>query len=313
MRYAARKIIMLVVTVLAISFVVFLAFSVIPGDPALTILGGQTDPARVEALREQMGLNAPLPVRYVRWLRSFLAGDFGMSYRYSVPVSRLLGEKIPITLILTLESFLFMLLISIPLGIYSARHAGGRADRALVILNQIIMAVPPFFSGILITFFFGMLLHWFVPGGYVSWRVSLSGCVGYLVFPAIAIALPKSAMVVSILRRSLLKEARLDYVRTAYSRGSRTNYVLYRHMLRNAMGPVVTFLGMAAADMVAGSIIIEQVFGIPGLGRALLTAIANRDYPVVEAIIVLISVLVVASGAAVDLICRRLDPRISLD
>lgn len=313
MRYAARKIIMLVVTVLAISFVVFLAFSVIPGDPALTILGGQTDPARVEALREQMGLNAPLPVRYVRWLRSFLVGDFGVSYLYSVPVSRLLGEKIPITLILTLESFLFMLLISVPLGIYSARHAGGRADRALVVMNQIIMAVPPFFSGILITFLFGMLLHWFVPGGYISWRVSLAGCAGYLVFPAIAIALPKSAMVVSLLRRSLLKEARLDYVRTAYSRGSRTSYVLYRHMLRNAMSPVVTFLGMAVADMVAGSIIIEQVFGIPGLGRALLTAIANRDYPVVEAIIVLISVLVVASGAAVDLICRRLDPRISLD
>lgn len=310
MNYVVRKLTMLVITIVSISFVVFLAFSLIPGDPALSILGGQTDPARVEALREEMGLNDPLLVQYGRWAGAFLTGDLGTSYQYSVSVGSLLGEKIPITLFLTLESFALVLLVSIPAGIYCAKHAGGRADRLLVVLNQIIMAVPPFFSGILITWLFGLLLHWFIPGAYVSWRKDFGAFLFYLLFPAVSIALPKSAMVVSILRRSLLGEAGKDYVRTAYSRGSRTNYVLYHHMLRNAMSPVVTFLGMAAADMVAGSIIVEQVFGIPGLGRALLTGIANRDYPVVEAIIVLISVLVVGSGTVVDLVLRALDPRV---
>ena len=165
----------------------------------------------------------------------------------------------------------------------------------------------------MITLFFGLILHWFTPGGYVSYTQSAGRFLGYLIFPALAIALPKAAMAVKLLRSSVLEEMKLDYVRTAYSRGNRTKSVLYRHVLKNALIPVVTFLGMTLADMVAGSIIIEQVFNIPGLGRILLTSISNRDYPVVQAIIVCIAFLVIFVNFAVDLIYKLVDPRITLD
>jgi peptide/nickel transport system permease protein len=313
MKAVIGRLISMVVTVLFISFVVFMAFSLIPGDPALTILGGQADPAKVEALREQMGLNDPVLIRYGRWLAGFLHGDMGSSYQYDMPVADLLADKIPITLTLTLEAFLLMILFSIPLGLYTAKHEGGPADRFIVVFNQIIMAIPPFFSGILITWIFGMLLHWFTPGGYVSWEADFGAFLGYLFFPALAIALPKTAMAVKLLRSSVLVEAGRDYTRTAYSRGNTTNGVLYYHVLKNAVLPVLTFLGMTLADMVAGSIIIEQVFGIPGLGRTLLSSIGNRDYPVIEAIIILIAVIVVLSGLIVDILYQVLDPQIRME
>ena len=313
MKYAARKLITLIVTLFAISLVVFLAFRLIPGDPALTILGGQSDPAKIEALREKMGLNDPLLVQYGRWALGLLHGDLGTSYKYGVTVSSLLSDKILITVFLTIEAFILMTAISIPLGIYTAKHANGWIDRFIVILDQIIMAVPPFFSGILITYIFGITLRVFVPGGYISWQTSFGGFLGYLFFPALAISLPKSAMIIKLLRGTILTESKKDYVRTAYSRGSTTNYVLYRHVLKNAVSPIVTFCGLALSDMIAGSIIIEQVFGIPGLGKLLVTSIGNRDYPVIEAIIIVIALIVVLSNVIVDLINQKIDPRIELE
>ena len=224
-----------------------------------------------------------------------------------------MGDKIPITLTLTLMAFLIMLVISIPLGLYTARHEGGAADRIIMAVNQVIMAVPPFFSGILITLLFGLILRLFTPGGYVSYTQSVPGFVGYLFFPALAIALPKAAMTVKLLRSCLNAEKRLDYARTAYSRGNSTKEVMYRHLLKNAMIPVITFLGMTLSDMVAGSIVIEQVFNIPGLGRILLTSISNRDYPVVEAIIVLLAFLVIFINFVVDCIYRKVDPRVRVE
>lgn len=313
MRYVAKKLAGLVATVLVVSFLVFAAFAVIPGDPATSMLGTQATPEKVEALREEMGLNDPLIERFGRWAIQFIQGDLGASYSYQMPVSSMIGEKIPVTLALTVMAFLMMVAISIPVGIFCARHAGGFLDRGITVVNQIIMAIPPFFSGILITLLFGLILHWFTPGGYVSYTQSVWRFLGYLIFPALAIAFPKAAMAVKLLRSSVLSEMKLDYVRTAYSRGNRTKSVLYRHVLKNALIPVVTFLGMALADMVAGSIIIEQVFNIPGLGRILLTSISNRDYPVVQAIIVCIAFLVIFVNFAVDLIYKLVDPRITLD
>ena len=313
MRYVAKKLAGLVATVLVVSFLVFAAFAVIPGDPATSMLGTQATPEKVEALREEMGLNDPLIERFGRWAIQFIQGDLGTSYSYQMPVSSMIGEKIPVTLALTVMAFLMMVAISIPVGIFCARHAGGFLDRGITVVNQIIMAIPPFFSGILITLLFGLILHWFTPGGYVSYTQSVWRFLGYLIFPALAIALPKAAMAVKLLRSSVLSEMKLDYVRTAYSRGNRTKSGLYRHVLKNALIPVVTFLGMALADMVAGSIIIEQVFNIPGLGRILLTSISNRDYPVVQAIIVCIAFLVIFVNFAVDLIYKLVDPRITLD
>lgn len=310
MKYIGKKIFTMAATILIVSFLVFLAFSVIPGDPAISKLGTQATPERLEALREEMGLHQPLLVRYGKWAISFLQGDFGTSYSYNMPVKEMVLDKIPITLTLTVLAFFIIVALSVPLGIYSAKHEGGYIDRCIYVLNQIVMAVPPFFFGILITYFLGLVLHLFTPGGYVSYTSSIGGFLGYLIFPALAIALPKCAMTVKLLRSSVIAEAKSDYVRTAYSRGNTTNGILYHHVLRNALIPVVTFLGMTLADILAGSIIIEQVFSIPGLGRILLTSISNRDYPVVQAVIVIIAFWVILINGVVDVVYRFVDPRI---
>ena len=313
MKYVVRKILTTILTLFAVTFFVFLSFHVISGDPASSMLGTEATPQKVAALREELGLNDPVLVQYGRWAAGLLHGDMGTSYSYRMPVTGMVANKIPVTITLTLMAFVLMVVISIPLGIYTAKHEGGVVDRVIYIINQIIMAIPPFFSGILITLLFGRIFKLFTPGGYVSYEKDFAGFVGYLFFPAVAIALPKAAMAVKLLRSSVIKEAKLDYVRTAYSRGNRTNDVLYQHVLKNALIPVVTFLGMALADMIAGSIIIEQVFSIPGLGRILLTSISNRDYPVVMAVIVCIAVLVLVVNMAVDLIYGLIDPRITVE
>lgn len=313
MKYVVRKILTMILTLLAVTFFVFLSFHVISGDPATSMLGTEATPKKVAALREELGLNDPVLVQYGRWAAGLLHGDMGTSYSYRMPVTGMVANKIPVTITLTLMAFVLMVVISIPLGIYTAKHEGGVVDRIIYIINQIIMAIPPFFSGILITLIFGRIFKLFTPGGYVSYEKDFAGFIGYLFFPAVAIALPKAAMAVKLLRSSVIKEAKLDYVRTAYSRGNRTNDVLYKHVLKNALIPVVTFLGMALADMIAGSIIIEQVFSIPGLGRILLTSISNRDYPVVMAVIVCIAVLVLVVNMAVDLIYGLIDPRITAE
>ncbi len=313
MKYAGKKVITMFLTLFAVTLFVFLAFHVISGDPALSILGTEATPERVEALREEMGLNDPVLVQYGRWAAGFLKGDMGTSYSYKMPVSEIVADKIPVTVTLTIMAFLMMVVISIPLGIYTAKHAGGVIDRTIYMINQVIMSVPPFFAGILITLVFGRILKLFTPGGYVSYEKNFLGFVGYLIFPAFAIALPKAAMAVKLLRSSVISESKLDYVRTAYSRGNNTKAVLYKHVLKNALIPVITFLGMALADMIAGSIIIEQVFSIPGLGRILLTSISNRDYPVVMAVIVCIAMLVLVVNMIVDIIYGIVDPRISVE
>ena len=235
-----------------------------------------------------------------------------MSYNYNVPVAGMVLNKVPITLTMAIMSFVLTILVSIPLGIFTAKYENGFVDKAITMINQIIMAIPPFFSGIIITFIFGMIFKLFTPGGFVSYSENFGGFLRYLIFPSVAIALPKIAMTVKMLRGSLIDEAAKDYTRTAFSRGNNTNGVLYRHVLKNAMIPVITFLGMLLADMVAGSIVIEQVFSIPGISRILLSSISNRDYPVVEAIIMGVAAIVIIINLLVDIIYRIIDPRIEI-
>ena len=227
-------------------------------------------------------------------------------------VAELIGPQLPVTLTLTIMAFALILIISFPLGLFTARHEGGILDRILTVVNQIAMSVPPFLLGILLTYVFGLILRLFTPGNYISYRESVSGFLGYMIFPAVAVAVPKIAMTVKLLRGSLLSELHSDYVRTAYSKGNTKKSVLYRHVLRNALIPVLTFLAMTIADIVAGSIIIEQVFAVPGMGRMLLQSISARDYPVVQAIIVIIAFVVVLANFAADLIYQVVDPRIEL-
>ncbi len=313
MRYILKKLFMMIMTLVVVSMCVFLAFNVLPGDPAIRMLGLEASPELVAQTREKMGLNDPLVVRYIRWFVAFLHGDMGTSYSYSIPVVNMIANKIPITFSLGLMAFVVTVVISIPLGIISAKYANGMLDKTITVVNQVLMAIPPFFSGILITFIFGMIFKLFTPGGFVSYKDDLGAFFRYLIFPSLAIAIPKIAMTVKMLRGNLMDEAGKDYARTAYSRGNTTNGVLYRHVLKNAMIPVITFLGMALADMVAGSIVIEQVFSIPGISRILLTSISNRDYPVVEAIIMGIAMIVLVINFLVDVIYRIVDPRIGID
>lgn len=302
----------MIVTLFVVSVCVFFAFSLIPGDPATRKLGTEATPQQVQALREQMGLNAPLTERYVTWVRDALRGDFGVSYQTGNTVSSLLAERIPVTVSLALLAFCVTVVISIPLGIFTAKYENSLIDRIVTVVNQIIMSVPPFFSGILLSALFGLVLRWFTPGGYVSYQVSVPEFLKYLLLPAFCIALPKAAMTIKLLRSSMIEEAGKDYTRTAYSRGNTIDGVMYGHILKNAIIPVVTFLGMALADLLAGSIVIEQLFSIPGISRTLITSISNRDYPVVMAIIMGIAAMIVTINLLIDLIYRLIDPRVSL-
>lgn len=311
MKYAVKKLGMMLLTMLIVSFLAFLAFQVIPGDPTNTILGTDATPEQVEALRAQLGLDRPFFVRYFDWLFSFIRGDFGTSYSYSMPVSEMLSGKLTVTLLLAALSFILTVVVSIPVGILSADR-GGWLDKSLTVMGQITMAVPPFFIGILLTYLFGLILHWFTPGEFISPQSSFWGSVGYLMFPAAAIALPRIAMTVKMLRSGILGELNRDYVRTAHSRGNDRSAILYRHVLRNAVVPTVAFLAMTIADIVAGSVVIEQVFAIPGMGRLLFSSISNRDYPVVQAVIVLMAFWVVLINFIADMINQRLDPRLRL-
>ena len=310
MKYILKKTGTLIITLLIVSFLTFLAFDVIPGDAARSKLGTEATAEQVEALQEEMGLNDPVPVQYARWLGGLVTGDLGESYSYSMPVWELLRDKLPITAALTVMSFLLILVLSVPLGIYTAQREGTWADRILMVLDQVAMSVPGFFWGILITLLFGLILKWFTPGAYVPVSESFGGFLGYLIAPSVAIALPRCAMGVKMLRSSVLAQLEKDYVRTAYGRGNGRRRVMYCHVLKNALLPVLTFWGMTIADIVANSIIIEQVFTIPGMGSLLITSISNRDYPVALGIIVLIAFFVIVVNFIVDILYGRIDPRI---
>ena len=310
MKYILKKVGIFILTLLGISVLVFLAFQIIPGDPTTRMLGTQATPEKVAALREQLGLNDPAIVRYFRWLFGFVRGDFGSSYSYNMPVSELISGKIAITAALSGMSFLMVLLMSLPIGILRARFAHSIPDRIAMVFNQVIMSIPPFFIGIIFTYVFGLMFKLFTPGDFIQHSENASGFWGYLVFPALAIAMPKSAMVVKLLRSSMVREMSEDYVRTAYSRGNSRWQVLRSHVMRNAIVPVVTFLAVTLVDIIAGSIIIEQVFAIPGIGRLLLSSIIGRDLPVVQTIIMIISIAVITVNYIADISYKYIDPRI---
>ena len=317
MKYLGKKIVTLIMTLFVVSAAAFIAFQIIPGDVVTSILGTEATPEREAQLREELGLNDPPVVRYFRWAGGVLTGDLGVSYRYAknmnemMPVAELIGDKLPVTLSLAAISLVLIVLVSIPLGVLWARSKNKVLDAALGVITQASMAIPSFFLGIIVTYLFGMVLKCFVPGGYVSYEKDAGAFFSYLLFPALAIALPKAAMTARFLRNSMLTELRSDYVRTARSKGCSERRVMYCHVLRNAMMPVITFLGMIIAEIVAGSIVVEQVFSLPGIGRLLISSISTRVLPVVEILILYITFVVIFVYFLVDILYRVVDPRIS--
>ena len=310
MKYALKRAAAGLATILIVSFLTFAAFSLISGDTATAMLGTAATPERLAALRAELGLDRPLMVRYGEWLLGFFTGDLGVSSSYSQPVWDILAPKFRLTLCLSFLSFALITAVSIPLGLWSAGRQ--RFEGARTALNQLGMAVPPFFTGILLSWVFGVGLKWFTPGQFPDAGEDFAGAAVYLLFAAAALSIPRIAMTARMLRSTVREELGKDYVRTAISRGNDRGQVLRRHVLKNALPPVVTFLAQTMAEIVAGSIVVEQVFVIPGLGRMLVTSIAGRDYPVVQAIVVILAFWVVLAGTAADLVNQRIDPRLRL-
>ena len=311
MKQILKRLGLLAATLLLVTVLAFVAFSILPGDPTNSILGLNATQEQTAALRERLGLDLPLWQRYLDWLGGLLTGQLGQSYLYEMPVSQLLGNRVAVTATLAAMSFVLIVAISLPLGILAARHAGGWIDRVVSVLGQVTMSVPNFLLGFLLTCLFSLILRWFTVGSFSTAAEQGPGAyLGYLFFPALSIALPRAAMTVKLLRGAILGEMGQDYIRTAYSRGNSKGRVLWRFALRNAMIPVITFLAMTVADVVAGSLVVEQVFAVRGIGQMLVSYINSRDYPVVQAIVALIALVVVVCNFAADLLYRVMDPRL---
>ena len=312
MKYGLKKLGALLLTLLMVSMLAFLAFQVIPGDPTTKILGTEATEEARAALRAELGLDGSVWGRYLSWLTAFLRGDMGISYSYRMPVEQMLGDKLPVTFLLSMLSFAMTVLVSIPLGLLAGSAKSKTADVAIASANQMVMSVPSFFIGILAMYIFGTVLRLFSTGNFVSWQENPAACLSYLMLPAASIAIPRIAMTVKMLRASIQAELEKDYVRTARSRGAGRREILLRHVLKNAMMPVITFLAVSAAEIMTGSIIIEQVFAIPGISRLLLASISGRDFPVVQAIVVILAAWIVIINFLADLLYRLVDPRVRL-
>lgn len=312
MKYLFKRLGLLLLTMVLASLFTFFAFQLISGDPAEVLLGTGATPARVAALREELGLNDPLPLRYLRWLGGFFTGDLGISYSYKQPVWELIAPKVGVTLCLSAVSFLLIAAVSLPLGILSARlrNRGALAVRAA--FNQLCMAVPPFALGVALSWLCGVVLRWFTPGSFPGFAADFAASFRTLFFAAVCIAVPRVAMTVRMLRSAVSEEQEKDYVRTSRARGRTEGGILFGHVLKNTLTSAVTFLGQTMAEIVGAGIVVEQVFSLPGLGRMLVASIANRDYPVVQAAVMLLAFWVVLAGAAADLINRAVDPRLRL-
>jgi len=301
------------ITLFIVSVFSFIAFNVIRGDPASLILGIDATADQVETFREEMGLNRSLPVRYINWLGNFLSGNLGNSVRFQgESVSALILERLPVSFALALLSLFFVLLIAVPVSVFTVHRENGFVDKSVNVFSAAGISIPNFFLGVLFIWIFGIGLRLFSTGVYVDYRDSFTGFIGYLIFPALAIAIPNAAILIKFLRSSLFKEQRGDYIRTARSKGASASIALRCHAFRNAVIPAITVLGMIIAEIFSGSIVIEQVFAIPGIGRLLIAAITSRDYPLIQTLVVYIAFIVIIANTLVDIVIQIVDPRIRL-
>ena len=298
------------VTVLAATLVVFVVLEVLPGDPARVMLGVEAQPESVKALRAELGLDRPAAARYLAWIGGFARGDLGLSYTYRVPVAELVGERLAVTLPLALISTCLSGLLALGLGVYAAAHRDRPGDVGVMAVTQLGIAVPNFWFAILLILFFAIYLGWLPSGGFPGWSAGLGPAVKSLVLPALSLAVVQAAVLARITRSAVLEILGEDFARTARAKGNSRRRTLWRHVLRNALIPVVTVMGLQFSALLAGTIIIENVFYLPGLGRLVFQAITQHDLIVIKDIVVLLAVLVIAINFAVDLLYLAIDPRL---
>jgi len=297
-------------TLLAATVVIFVLIQVVPGDPAAYMMGMNASPESVAALREQMGLDAPAVTRYFAWVGGLLTGQFGTSYTYLVPVGELIAERLQVSAPLALMAMILSLLIALPVGVLAASRRGSIVDTALNALMQVGVALPNFWIGLLLILVFSTQLHWFAAGGFVGWDAGFFPALKGLLLPAIALAAPQAAIIARVLRTSLLETMNEDYVRTARAKGLSWRQSLWRHALRNAMIPVLTIVGLQLPFLLAGGIIIENVFSLPGIGRLVFQAITQRDLIVVQSVVIVLVFAVVTVTFLIDLAYLAVDPRL---
>lgn len=308
--YLVKRLLAGLATLVAASIVVFGVLEVVPGDPARLMLGMNASAETVQVLRDQMGLDQPLVVRYLDWAGGMLALDFGKSYTYSVPVLELVSERLVVSLPLALIALALSTLIAIPVGIFSAARRGQTADTISMGAAQIGVAVPNFWFALLLIYVFAVWLRLVPAGGFPGWESGFWPALKSLLLPAIALALPQAAILSRVTRSAMLDVMGEDYIRTARAKGMPRRHVLWRHALRNAMIPVVTIMGLQFTFLLAGTIIIENVFYLPGLGRLIFQAITQRDLIVVESVVMLLVAAVVLVNFLVDLSYAAIDPRL---
>jgi len=308
--YLLKRLIIAAATLVLASMVVFAVLEIIPGDPARLMLGMNASAEQVELLRNQMGLNAPLALRYLHWASGLLNLDFGRSYTYSVPVIDLVRERVVVSLPLALIALALSTAIAIPVGLFSASRHGRAGDTVAMGAAQLGVAVPNFWFALMLIYLFAVWLRLVPAGGFPGWGAGAWPALKSLLLPAVALALPQAAILARVARSALIEVLNEDYIRTARAKGMPYRAVLWRHALRNAMIPVLTILGLQFAFLLAGTIIIENVFYLPGLGRLVFQAITQRDLIVVESVVMLLVAAVIAVNLLVDLSYAVVDPRL---
>jgi len=310
LRYTLKRLLSLGISLCVASVVIFLVIEVAPGDPASFMLGINAQPETLEALRDELGLNVPKYQRYLNWVFGMLQGDFGTSYTYRTPVTKMIGDRMWVSLPLALYALTLSTLIAFPTGIYAASRRGKMGDAVVMGATQLGVAVPNFWFAMMAVLVFAINLRWFSAGGFPGWDKGFFGGMKALTLPAIALALPQASILSRVMRSSLLDMLGEDFMRTARAKGLTKRQALWRHALRNAMIPVLTIIGLQFSFLLAGGIIIEQVFFLPGLGRLVFQSISQRDLIVVESVVMLLVFSVIIVNFAVDLAYAAVDPRL---
>ncbi|QQS14377.1 MAG: ABC transporter permease [Rhodospirillales bacterium] len=307
--FLLRRLSAALVTLALASVVVFAVLEILPGDPALVMLGTEARPDTLAALRAKFGFDRPAPERYLSWIAGLLTFDLGNSHAYGSPVSKLILDRLVVTLPLGAMALTWATCVAIPLGVFAASRRGRPGDWAVMGFSQLGISVPNFWFGILLALLFAVTLKWFPAGGFPGWAQDPLRSLHSLVLPALALSLSEIAILTRVTRSSMLDTLREDYVRTARAKGVGERDVLMRHALRNALIPIVTVAGLIAGFLVAGAIIVETVFYLPGIGKLVFDSINNRDLIVIKNIVMLLTVLVLAVNLAVDFVYALLDPR----
>ncbi|XYK78634.1 MAG: ABC transporter permease [Labrenzia sp.] len=310
LHYILKRLLSLSLSLVAASIVIFLALEVVPGDPAAYMLGLNAQEDTLQALREELGLTGSIFQRYLSWAGGLLVGDFGVSYTYRTPVSGMIGDRLWVSLPLALYALTLSTLIAFPAGIWAASRRGSAADASVMGVTQLGVAIPNFWFAMLMVLVFAINLRWFSAGGFPGWDAGFFAGTKALTLPAIALALPQASILTRVMRSSLLDTLGEDFIRTARAKGLTKGQALWRHAVRNALIPVLTILGLQFSFLLAGAIIIENVFFLPGLGRLVFQSISARDLIVVESVVMLLVFAVIVVNFAVDMAYAWVDPRL---